>query len=94
MIKRCHYCNKIAEGKVETYLLDTEKDETYEEFFCYECLGFYNIVNQKELPKRIPRNERELILNVFSLNDLKKPAMKMGIIQALLNQDKLNYAKI
>ena len=48
------------------------------------------LVNQEELPKRVPRNEKELILNAFCFNDLKNPAMKMGIITALLNQDKLN----
>jgi len=54
----------------------------------------YLPTNPKKLPTRIPRNERELILNGFSFNDLNKPAMKMGIIQALLNSDKLKKYEI
>lgn len=38
MKNKCYQCGKIGEGKVVPYLHDHSKDETYEEFFCEECL--------------------------------------------------------
>jgi len=56
MKKKCYKCGKIREGKVVPYLFDYEKDETYEEFFCEECLrcAYENDQNNENEDDRPP----------------------------------------